>query len=215
MSPRLSDESRRERMGRILAAAAHLFVERGYDRATLREVAKEAGVSTGAVYAYFRTKEDLLLGICRRQAEAQEGALRAALGSFSLEGGGFEEALAAALAPFLRLPEEEARRREMLNLLFWYESVREPELGALMRGTMGSWREAVAGRVREEQEAGRLRGDLDPEAFATVLFALPFGLQLYELLSGEGVDREAFVRDAGAILRSGTRPTGQEEGTAG
>ena len=41
-----------------------------------------------------------------------------------------------------------------------------------------------------------------------VLFALPFGLQLYELLSGGGVDREAFVRNAGAVLGSGTKPSG-------
>ena len=213
MSPRLSAETRRERTEGILAAAARLFVERGYDRATLREVAREAGVSTGAIYAHFRTKEDLLFEICRRQAEAQEGALREALGSFSLEDGGFEAALRAALAPFLTLPEEQACRREMVNLLFWYESVRDPGLGALMRGAMGSWRDAAAGRVREEQRVGRLRRDIDPKAFATVLFALPFGLQLYELLSGEGVDREAFVRDAGEILRTGTRAPYLEGGT--
>ncbi len=124
-----------------------------------------------------------------------------------------EAAFRAALAPFLTLPEEEARRREMVNLLFWYESVRDPGLGALMRGAMGSWWDAVAGRVREEQRAGRLRGDIDPEAFATILFALPFGLQLYELLGGEGVDREAFVRDAGAVLQSGTRASYPEGGT--
>lgn len=210
MSPRLSEDRRRERTDGILAAAARLFVEKGYDRATLREVAREAGASTGAVYAHFRTKEDLLLEICRRQAEAQAGTLRGALASFSPEDGGFEAAFRAALAPFLSLPEEEARRREMVNLLFWYESVREPKLGALMRGAMSSWREAVAARVREEQEAGRLRGDLDPGALATVLFALPFGLQLFELLSGEAADREAFVRDAGAVLQSGTRPPGAE-----
>jgi AcrR family transcriptional regulator len=213
MSPRLTDESRRERIEGILAAAARVFVERGYDRATLREIAGAAGVSTGAVYAYFRTKEELLLEICRRQAEVQEMVLQEALSSFSVEDGDFETSFRTALAPFLRLSEEETRRREMVNLLFWYESVREPELRALLRGAMGSWRQAVAGRVREEQRAGRLRADLDPEAFATVLFALPFGMQLYELLVGEGIDREAFVRDAGTVLQSGTRPADREKGT--
>lgn len=210
MNPRLSEDRKRERTDGILVAAAHLFVEKGYDRATLREVAREAGVSTGAVYAHFRNKEDLLLEICRRQAEAQAGALREALASFSPEDGGFEAAFRAALAPFLALPEAEARRREMLNLLFWYESVRGPKLGALMRESMSSWRGMVAGLVSEEQEAGRMRADLDPEAFAAMLFALPFGLQLYELLGGEGTDREAFVRDAGAVLRGGTKPSETE-----
>ena len=47
---------------RILEVALALFLERGYDRATMREIAKQAGVSLGSAYYYFRSKEHLIQG---------------------------------------------------------------------------------------------------------------------------------------------------------
>ena len=47
----------------ILNAATKIFAEKGYQYATIAEVAKEAGVSTGLVYSYFKNKLDLLLSV--------------------------------------------------------------------------------------------------------------------------------------------------------
>jgi AcrR family transcriptional regulator len=47
----------------ILDAATKIFAEKGYQYATIAEVAKEAGVSTGLVYSYFKNKLDLLLSV--------------------------------------------------------------------------------------------------------------------------------------------------------
>lgn len=44
---------------RVLEAARRLFAERGYDRASIRDIAREAGLSTGAIFAGFRDKADL------------------------------------------------------------------------------------------------------------------------------------------------------------
>ena len=43
----------------ILHAASHEFLEKGYKEAALREIAKQAGVTTGALYGYFKNKEEL------------------------------------------------------------------------------------------------------------------------------------------------------------
>jgi len=50
-----------ERRGQIVRAAVRLFSERGYYTTTIQEIARQAGVSTGLVYQYFRDKDDLLL----------------------------------------------------------------------------------------------------------------------------------------------------------
>lgn len=47
----------------ILAAARRLYVEQGYDKTSLREVADEVGVTKAALYYHFRSKEDLLLAL--------------------------------------------------------------------------------------------------------------------------------------------------------
>jgi AcrR family transcriptional regulator len=52
-------EQRRRTEARILAAAARLFVELGYERTTIREVARAAGVDGGLVMHYFGSKQEL------------------------------------------------------------------------------------------------------------------------------------------------------------
>ena len=52
-------EQRRRTETRILAAASRLFVERGYERTTIREIARAAGVDGGLVMHYFGSKQEL------------------------------------------------------------------------------------------------------------------------------------------------------------
>ena len=49
----------------ILEAAKKLFAEKGFDSATMREVAMQAGVAERTIYEYFKNKEDLLLSITK------------------------------------------------------------------------------------------------------------------------------------------------------
>lgn len=49
-----------ERRGQIVRAAVKLFSEDGYYTTTIQQIAKQAGVSTGLIYQYFRDKDDIL-----------------------------------------------------------------------------------------------------------------------------------------------------------
>jgi AcrR family transcriptional regulator len=53
------------RRGEILAAAERIFVECGYEGATIRKIADEVGLSSTALYMHFRDKSEMLLEICR------------------------------------------------------------------------------------------------------------------------------------------------------
>ena len=55
--PRLVEERR----GQLVRAAVKLFAAQGYYTTTIQQIAREAGVSTGLVYQYFRDKDDVLL----------------------------------------------------------------------------------------------------------------------------------------------------------
>jgi AcrR family transcriptional regulator len=62
-----------ETRARILDSALQLFREKGFDEATMRDIAEKAGVATGAAYYYFRSKEDLVMAFYVRTAdEARE-----------------------------------------------------------------------------------------------------------------------------------------------
>jgi TetR/AcrR family fatty acid metabolism transcriptional regulator len=57
------------RRNQILDAAAKMFAEKGFHRATTKEIAQAAGVSEGTIYNYFANKGDLVIGIITRLAK--------------------------------------------------------------------------------------------------------------------------------------------------
>jgi AcrR family transcriptional regulator len=64
---------------RILNAALQLFNERGFEAATMREVAQAAGVATGAAYYYFPSKDAIVMEFYRRSSVEMQPKLEAAL----------------------------------------------------------------------------------------------------------------------------------------
>jgi AcrR family transcriptional regulator len=62
------------RREQILGAATRVFAEKGFSRATTREVAREAGVSEGTIYNYFEDKESLLMAIMDTLNETERRA---------------------------------------------------------------------------------------------------------------------------------------------
>jgi AcrR family transcriptional regulator len=70
---RTGDESRQK----ILGAACDVFAERGYEKASIREVAKRAGISIGGIYIYFRNKEELYTGLMQSQMDEFLGRVEA------------------------------------------------------------------------------------------------------------------------------------------
>ncbi|MGP3983882.1 TetR family transcriptional regulator [Streptomyces sp. KR80] len=93
--PRAKSEQTREL---ILETAMRLFEERGYDRTTMRAIAKEAGVSVGNAYYYFASKEHLIQGFYDRMAQEHTLAARAALAGRT----DFAERLDITLTTWLR-----------------------------------------------------------------------------------------------------------------
>src|SRR5262249_21400985 len=59
---KLDRDARRRKVQR---AAARVFAERGYARATIEEIARRAGLSVGAIYLYFQSKEDLYASLAQ------------------------------------------------------------------------------------------------------------------------------------------------------
>jgi TetR/AcrR family fatty acid metabolism transcriptional regulator len=71
--PRVSPEAKVRlegaRRSQILAAAALVFARKGFDRATIADVAQAAGLAEGSIYNYFRSKDELLAHIPRQIAQ--------------------------------------------------------------------------------------------------------------------------------------------------
>ena len=60
------------RRNQILDAATKVFAEKGFHRATIKDIARVAGIADGTIYTYFPSKTDVLLGILNRLNETTE-----------------------------------------------------------------------------------------------------------------------------------------------
>ena len=65
----IKDAVTQARQRQILEAAVTVFAEKGYHRATIRDIARTAGVADGTIYNYFKNKQDVMLNIVLQMAE--------------------------------------------------------------------------------------------------------------------------------------------------
>jgi AcrR family transcriptional regulator len=110
---------REQRRDAILEAAAEVFGEKGYQRATMKEIAARVGIAPGTIYLYFKSKRDLLLAIADRLiGQAVDQALAQAV---HLDAKGY---IAAILRDRLRFARENQAFLQALVTEVWTD----PEL---------------------------------------------------------------------------------------
>jgi AcrR family transcriptional regulator len=168
----------------LLAAAARVFARRGYDAASVTEIAEEAGYSHGAVYSNFEGKEDLFLTlyeewVARRVAEieatwSQAGTLAERAGAATDE---WMRRFASDPEPFL------------LRLEFTARAARDPELRRKLGTRVGAVPLAIRRLVEEGAEAEGRRLRVPADDLALALQALSLGLALEALGNPEAVRR--------------------------
>jgi len=205
MSPKRTNEFKADRREAILDAAQRLFVAHGYDRTTLREIAREAGLSTGAIYIYFQTKATILEAVCRAEWTVEQEAIRSSLVAHTATGRGerIEGVLLTSLARHADLPDAEVRQRERARVLMIYEATREPAFAAGVEALLAENRAFALAILREEQASGFVRPDVDLDALVEILLALSFGLEVNELLGRRRLDWRAIIRTLADTLSRG------------
>lgn len=96
----------KSRRAQIVTAAVRLFIEKGFHRTTTREIARESGLSTGAVYEYVKSKEDILYLVCRHIHSEMEQGIRAGLPTDADGATRLESAIGAFLDVIHEMQEE-------------------------------------------------------------------------------------------------------------
>lgn len=179
---KVTEEHVEARKSQILDAAWECFAELGYHQTTMAAIAAAAGLSAGAIYLYFENKDALMQAIGERSremnrrvvAEARAGS-RDPLTALNTVG-------RAMLAIFTDPRFEEATR---VNIEMWPELLRNEGLAANLRSDLAFWKAAVDGFLKEAQEAGELRSDVDTKALTLLLISAWEGLRHYKLIDEE------------------------------
>jgi AcrR family transcriptional regulator len=161
---------------RLMRATAEVFGERGYDGATVTDIARRAGLTTGAIYANFRDKAELLLEAIAAIEAAQDANL------FRIRGR--EEDLARARELFMQdVAGWVARDRRDDRALVLEARVacrRDPAVRERLRAMEARRLRTVVELIESLEAIGVISHELDPETLALFLLSVPLGLGVLE-----------------------------------
>ena len=192
MSRKEAQEQTRER---VVAAAAKVFARRGYHRATVDEIASEAGFTIGALYSNFAGKQELFLAIADRQVEQRAGEFRAIAEVAEGEG----DASSEAAAQFRNVLEADPDW-PLLFYEFWSLSVRNPEL----QGELAKRRDAIRDALAETLERVAKRHGFElrfpAPVLATAIAASLNGLAFERAADPKALPDDVFAEFVTAVL---------------
>jgi len=192
MSRKETQEQTRER---VVAAAAKVFARRGYHRATVDEIATEAGFTIGALYSNFAGKEELFLAIADRQVVQRAGEFRAIAEAAEGEG----DASSEAAAQFRNVLEGDPDW-PLLFYEFWSLSVRNPEL----QGELAKRRDAIRDALAETLERVAKRHGFElrfpAPMLATAIAASLNGLAFERAADPKALPDDVFAEFVTAVL---------------
>jgi AcrR family transcriptional regulator len=182
-------------------AALRCFARNGIHPTSMQDIFAEAGLSAGAVYRYFPTKEllvgavvDHVLGMSQRAVDPQSPEPGGQLGIDGL--------LERLLSVFADPGPGDQEDRYRLVLQIWAEAVRSPHVGQALRASTDTLREILSAQIAAGQAKGQLRADLEPATLTRTLTAL-FEGYAFQRAVDPAIDTDAYVRTVRALLQSG------------
>jgi AcrR family transcriptional regulator len=192
---RRAEERADDRMQALLDAALGVFARDGYRTATIDDVAEAAGVTKGAVYHYFDTKEALLLRVIERSQALAFGRAEEALRDVALPASTRIRLLVRKV-----FSERTAASDRLLGLLVRSVAHEVPRAHErwLREGPARLWT-LLAGLVEEGKARGEFRPDADGEVGARVLVS---GLMLQLLWRQHAGAVPALAVDADRLIDS-------------
>jgi AcrR family transcriptional regulator len=180
------------RPGEIVQAALEVFAEKGFAAARLDEIAARAGISKGALYLYFETKEDIFRAVVREAVVPNIGLIETMLAQATIP---FPELLCLAIGRMVTVIG--TSRLGAVAKLVVGESRNFPELARVWHDEVVSRAlGAMTGALARAQERGEVRpGDPRLQAFS-IVGPLLMGVIWQETFSPAGapaVDLEALA----------------------
>ena len=204
MARRTKEEAEKTRK-RIMASALSLFAKRGYDRTTFNDIAARLGLTKGAVYWHFESKQTLLLALLDEMLEKFRRQITALLppGETSFEGLSFPvvaDMLVRSAAQLVKDPQGPALFLVVQARVKWADASMAKVREDLFRNQrFGPWA-AVRTAVENDVKAGRVRRDIDPVQVASVCTAMWDGLVHMRIVHMLRCDLEATLRKSYAAV---------------
>lgn len=183
----------------LLDAAAHVFARRGYSGASMPEIAREAGVSTGAIYSNFSGKQELFLAMMVSVAQAGADARARSVANLDDREQLIEEMVGAWIGTV-----DEGSEMVLLLAEFWLYALRNPPLGEVVAGFLAQVRASIATTLLD---TGEVEDPVQAQRLASAVQAVAYGFAMQHLADPEATPKAQLVDAVDWLLR-GSASTG-------
>jgi len=175
--PKLDEEKQRARQENILNAAERCFSSQGFHSTSMHDICREAGISPGTLYLYFRSKEDLIAAICERECA------------------GFAQLLTVIgdspdfMAVLRQLADTYCVGQPHSKVCFQIEAnaeaLRNPAISKTVQEADAFIIAHFKNMIEDARTKGRIKPAMDPEVLAQILNIIGDGVMLRRALDSE------------------------------
>lgn len=184
----------------ILDAAAHAFAEHGYNGVSLNDIVRDSGLTKGAFYFHFPSKEALALEVFGTKQEEWQTIIAGKLDEHTRA----IDRLNAMLDCGCEMYEVDASARVVGRLCV--ELSRERKLAPRLTGYLRAWFAMVTELIREAQDEGDARRDLDPATTAETIVSAFIGVEQVSDALTELGDFRARIENMRTLVMAALRP---------
>ncbi|WP_433194034.1 TetR/AcrR family transcriptional regulator [Nocardia sp. CA-107356] len=196
--PRVSTEHLERRRQQILDAAQLCFARKGFHETSMQDIFSESGLSAGAVYRYFKSKNDIIAALATETTVELRAAMTRAIRSDPLP----------TPAQLIRLIAEQVVERSgpegpvRLAPQAWALALVHAEAAEYVKDAVLAMRERWYEYTERMVDVGWLPPDTDIHAVATAILGLVPGFMLQHLIIGD-LDPETLARGVQTLLPYG------------
>ncbi|WP_067508619.1 TetR/AcrR family transcriptional regulator [Actinoplanes sp. TFC3] len=192
--PRVSESHLNARREQILAAARICFLRNGLHSTSMQDLIKEAGLSVGAVYRYFKSKDEIINAISETVAGGLVILLHEIADDESLS-------LMDALTKVIELIDRQVAPDGAFPMAMqvWAEALIDPKIGEIVRNRYVEMRVPFRKLTERALARGELKPGADPDAVSATLFGIIPGYALQRQLVGFP-DKDAYLAGLSALM---------------
>lgn len=196
--PKVTDEHRATRREQILAAGWRCFAREGFHKTSMADVIRESGLSAGAVYLYFKSKDEMIAAIAEQVAAGADQIFDEVLALDPLPT--LHEAVQVLVARIERVATAGEGELVKVALPTWAEAVRNESIRVIVARAYRHLRSRMQELVQRLQAAGEFDPDADPAHVAQVLFGLMPGFVLQRVILGD-ITAESYAAGLSDLIR--------------
>ena len=192
----------------LIDSAAEVFAERGYDGAGVAEIARRAGVTTGAIYSRYSGKSELLLEALNRSFAKHMGEILAiALDDANNLNG---ESSRSPIGPIKYITQNVSSTHDALFLEAVVASSRDAEIATMLAQRLESRAAFIAKNIDDLKDTERVHASFDTDALKTYVMALSMGFSVLRSLNYTMPASEEWQKVISQLQTSVSKPPGEK-----